>query len=70
MFRATIRTDGTLQLGAEAEAAGYGPGVTVDVLRASSGALILRPAVEHDAIELRPIGGRLPRGRPRKALGS
>lgn len=60
-FKAIVRQDGSLQLGAHAAAKGYAPGTVVEIIVASSGSLIVAidqspPAVD---VSFRPlVGGR------------
>lgn len=45
-----IRDDGLLDLGAEAQAAGFGPGTTVEIVKLSTGNLLVTFAVDQPSM--------------------
>lgn len=64
MRRTVITSQGAVQLGEEAQAAGYGPGAVVDVVRLSSGSLLVRltdePVIDLPPVKPLPAKGRQP----------
>lgn len=70
MFRSTVTPDGSLQLGAAAELAGYQPGQLVNVLVTRAGSLIVSFADDSDTIDLSPVKPIPKIGHSRPAIAS
>lgn len=69
MRRTVITSQGAVQLGEEAQAAGYGPGAVVDVVRLSTGSLLVT-LTDEPVIDLPPLKPLKPKGRqPALAAG-